>query len=297
MMNLLSHSLTVGPCGLTMAGPDLASLGGYAPRFARNRSSLQRSLIRIARQVSLAVRQSESDLPLKRISKLNSPVHSPSIIHAKLLLVCIALIGSTLACGPYYLEKATLCDDLVTPNVEDKITALVEQLNPSATPLASPTPSPSFKTGVITFDLPQTCFESGGITGIRAGCWPPDPNGYFTVAPDGILDGQCGADEFRNDQLVIASHGILNGQYDAKNGIVTFHLVGTTTDYATVGDGKAYVTVTFDGTGNSTDSAVVTGTANFTYFCQTKGWGISCANGISLLETRGAVPFTIQFSP
>jgi hypothetical protein len=228
---------------------------------------------------------------------LNSSIHSPSRIHTKLLLVCIALIGSALACGPYYLEQAPLCGDLAEPIGDDKNTDVLEPLSPPATPLSLPTALPSFKIGAITFDLAQICFDSGGITAIKAGCWPPNPNGYFTVTPYGTLDGQCGADEFSGNQLVTARQGILNGQYDAKNRIVTFHLVGTTTDYATVGDGKAYVTVTLDGTGNVTDRGVATGTANFSYFCQTKGWGISCANGVSLLETSGAVPFTIQFSP
>jgi hypothetical protein len=211
------------------------------------------------------------------------------MIRSRLFFVCIALIGSALACGPYYLERAALCDDLATP--------IVETLRPLATPLSSPKNSLSFTTGIITFDLAQICFDSGGVTEIKAGCWPPDPNGYFTIAPDGALDGQCGADEFSDDQLVAATHGILNGQYDAIDGKVIFHLVGTTTDYATAGDGRAFVSVTFDGIGHLTDSGLVTGTAIFSYSCQTKGWGISCANGISLLSTSGAVPFSMQFSP
>ena len=212
------------------------------------------------------------------------------MIHTNFFLACIALMGTILACGPYYLEEATLCGEIATPIVEDTNLDF-------ATPLSSPITLSRFKTGALTFDLHQICFESGGITGIRAGCWPPDPNGYFTVTTNGTLDGQCGADEYSNKQLVASNQGILSGQYDAESGIMTFHLEGTTTDYASVGDGKSYVTIVFDGTGNATSSGVVTGIAQFTYFCQTEGWGISCANGVSLLETRGAVPFTIQLSP
>ncbi len=162
-------------------------------------------------------------------------------------------------------------------------------------PIVIPTKPAGARTATLAFDFAQMRLADASLKFTQLGCQPPSPNGYFYLLLDGTLNGRC-----TRAEALVSAEGALSGTYDAKSGVVSFHLETTQVRRAEINKDTVTIIGIFDGSTNLAGGNTVLGTATISYTCKGtgEGKGVLCPGRDAMAyQTSGSVPFTMQFSP